>query len=174
MKKKLLVLIIAFVSVINISALMTFSYHKWCRYRADCEYRKSHPDESDIYQQLSLSDSQVVQMKSLRQTFHDNSRDMNTTLHKKRSELADLLTAFEVDRDKINSVLDEICSMQNDLQKDVIEYLFLENEILTQVQQEKYFSIIKNRFLREVQESIAHETGLLGDSCETNCQSVNQ
>ena len=174
MKKKLFVLTIAFISIINLSALATFSYHKWCRYRADCEYRKSHLDESNIYQLLSLSDSQAVKMKSLRHSFHENSKGIKATLHTKRSELVDLLTASEIDRDKINGVLREIFSMQNELQKGVIEYLLLEKEIFTHVQQEKYFLIIKNRLLQEVQDSVANESDLLGANCETNCQSINQ
>lgn len=169
MKRKLLILGIALIVIINLSAFGTLSYKRWCRYRAECRYI-NHQDENYLYTQLSLSESQIEEMKTIKQSFFLRTDRINTVLHGKRIKLVDLLTASQPDKEKIDKVLEEVDSLQAELQKDVIYNILKEKVILTPVQQEKFFSIIKERLIRESRHLPLNGFDLLEDNCNVKCE----
>lgn len=174
MKKKLIILGISLLVIINLSALATIGYHRWFRHGEKGHNEGRHSEESYLHQQLSLSKSQAEKMKTLRESFHLQSDKISSVLLERRTELVELLMASEPDSEKINDALREIDSMQSELQKQVIYYLLKEKEILTPEQQRKFFSIIKERLLRE---SSHHQTNGLDpmeNSSNSNCQRLNK
>lgn len=167
MKRKLIILGILLLVVINLSALATIGYHRCFHNGGKC----NHSENNYLCQELSLSKPQVEKMETICNSFQFQADKTSSALLKKRIELVDHLTAVEPDSEKINVALKEIESMQSELQKQVIFYLLLkQKEILNPDQQQKFFSIIKERLLREAKH---HQTNGL-NPIENNCNSNHQ
>ncbi len=148
MKKKLLISGIVLLTVVNISALMTIGYHRICPSR-ECYQEDGPASEDFLHRVLALSDTQVVQMKALKNAFQSNIKSNRVALREKREQLVQLLTASDPNRQKIYGVRSEIDSLQSELQKQVIDHLLAEKEILTEEQQQEFFSIIKEQLMEE-------------------------
>ena len=174
MKRKLIILGISLLVVINLSALATIGYHRWFGHGEKGHHERRHSEESYLYQQLSLSKSQAEKIKSLRESFHLQTDKISSALLKSRTELVELLMASEPDSENINEALREIDSMQSELQKKVIYYLLKEKEILTPEQQQKFFSIIKERLLREACHHQTNGLDPMENSSNSNCQKLNK
>lgn len=173
MKKKLIILGILLLVIVNLSALATIGYHRCFGHGDKSPNETGYSEEGYLCQQLSLSKSQAEKMKTLESFFHMQADKIDSTLLKKRSELVELLMVSKPDSEKISATLKDIESTQAELQKQVIYYLLKEKEILTPEQQKKFFSIIKQRLLREASH---HQTNGL-DSIEnignSNCPQIN-
>lgn len=174
MRKKWIIFGISLLVIINLSALATMGYHRWCRYRVECRYRKIQLEEKTFYQQLSLSNDQIEKMKTCRQSFLTQADQINSVLHQKRSELVDLLITSEPDSERIHIVLNHIDSMQAELHKSVIYYLLKEKELLTPEQQEKFFSIIKERILQDGRHHQVNGLDPLENGCNVKCQEAKE
>ena len=169
MRRKWITLGVSLLVIINLSALATMGFHRWCRYRAECRHRKSLMEEKSFYQQLALSDDQIEKMKSRRHAFLAQADRIGSLLHEKRIELVDLLMSPEPDSGNIHTLLAHIDSMQAELQRSLIHYLLKEKEMLTPEQQEKFFSIIKERILSDTDHHPANGLDPLEDNCKRNC-----
>ena len=174
MKRKLIIFGISLLVIINLSSLATIGYHRCFRKGEECPKESKHPEESYLQQQLSLTKSQAEEMKTLRDSFYLQSNKISSDLLERRTELVELLMASEPDTEKINEALSEIDSKQAELQKKVINYLLEEKEILTQEQQQKFFSIIKERLLREASHHQANGLDPIEDNSNFNCQKLNK
>ena len=170
MRKKWLILGFSLLVIINVSALATMGYHRWCRYRTECQYRKNRLEETTFYLQIGLSDDQVERMKVCRHAFLSKADRISLDLREKRIELADLLFASEPDSERIQIALTQINGMQAELQKGVIAYLLDGKRLLTQEQQERFFSIIRNRILLDTGHHLRNGLDPLENSCDIKCQ----
>ena len=147
MKKKLLILGLVLLITINIAVLATIGYRWQCQKGGKpCEGYK--PGEY-LCQKLSLSNSQKEKMEILRKTFEEKTTQIRETLSVKRNELVKLLSQPEPDNNKIESLIKEIGSAQTELEKEVINHILKEKEILTREQQEKFLKLIGERLLHQ-------------------------
>ncbi len=146
MKKNLLIWVIVLLTVFNLAALGTIAYHRF-RYCGERHPEMRHHRQGFLHRELALSDTQEEQMNVLKQSFHSSSRPTRAALKRKREQLLQFLTNTETDIGKINSVQNEIDSLQSELQKRVIAHLLDEKKILTPEQQSKFFSIIRERLM---------------------------
>ncbi|MFH1941453.1 MAG: periplasmic heavy metal sensor [bacterium] len=170
MKKRFIIFGISLLFIINLSAVSTIGYHRWCRYRSECTYRESLTGETAFYEQLSLSEKQIETINPIRHAFLARADRMNSSLCEKRTELLDCLKSAEPDSQKINAVLGQIDSMQADLQKNVIHCLLKEKQILTTEQQQRLFSIIKERMLKcTTHQQTSEFNPFIEDQCENEC-----
>ncbi len=165
MKRKVIIVGIIFLVIINFSALATIGYHRCFGHGEEGQCETGYSEESYLCQQLSLSKSQAEKMKAFESSFYMQADKIGSTLLKMRNELVELLMVSEPDSEKIDVVLREIKSIQAELQKQVILYLLKEKEILTPEQQQKFFSIIKERLLREARHHQMNGLDPTGNNC---------
>jgi Spy/CpxP family protein refolding chaperone len=150
MKKRLLILGLTFSVAINIGVLGSAGYSRL----KICGKERSHQEGehspmSFLGKELSLSQSQAREMESLRKALELKMEEIREQLRDKRVQLVNLLMEAEADHEKINIRLNEIESLQTELQKLVIDHLLQEKKILSPEQQKKFFSIISKRLCPE-------------------------
>lgn len=156
MKKTWVIWILGILIAVNIAALVTIGYHRFCRY-GERHHENRHAQQDFLHGELSLSDDQAEQMKRLKEALISNMKPIRAALRAKREQLVQLLMATEPDHSKIDVLVSEIDSLQSKLQKQVIDHLLQQKQILTDQQQEKFFSVIKDWLLEE--ESHHQENG---------------
>ena len=167
MKNKLLILGLVFSVAVNIAVLATIVYHQWGGCRGEGHRRTIKQQQKNfLSRKLNLSQPQTEQIESLKQSLAANMKKINIPLYKKRAELINLLIEPEPDREKINFKINEIASLQADLQRLTIDYLLKQKVLLSSEQQEKFSSLVEKRFYREAGH---HKDGGLsaaaGDGC---------
>lgn len=93
-----------------------------------------------------LSQEQRLQVQEIRRTFLPRVEGIREQLRSKRAELADLLFAEPAERPAIELVADEILRHQSELEREVIEHILDEKEILSASQRRKFYRIIMDQF----------------------------
>lgn len=147
MKRKLVILGVILLIAINISVLATVGYRWKCgQERGICE---GHAPGEYLCEQLSLSDSQKQKMEMFGKAFDEKTDKKRKTLSYKRNELVELLNQPSPDRQKIDSLINQIGIAQAELEKEVIDHILQEKEILTPEQQKKFLDLIKRCLLSE-------------------------
>ena len=172
MKRKLLIVGIALLVIINLSAFATLTYNRYCQKHETCPHKKEHVRGEFLCQELSLTKSQIEEMRALKRSFHSQADSISFVLFKKRTVLVDLLSTQNPDTVKINIALKEMDALQAELQKHVICYLLKEKEMLNPEQRQKFFSIIKERLMRESKHFRANGFNFIEDSCNAKCQKL--
>ena len=147
MKKRYIILGISLLVIVNLSALTTIGYHKWCSYREACHSKENDSVSKNLCQRLALSDSQREKMYECRASFCVKFNGINMRLQEKRSDLINLINVSKPDTAQILLVLHQINTMQAELQEQAVRNLLKEKEIFTPGQQERYISILKSQIL---------------------------
>lgn len=98
----------------------------------------------DLIPNLSLSQRQQVQ--EIRSTFLPRVAAIRRQLREGRQELAHLLFNDPPDRLRIHSVSHEILALQAELEREVIEHILEEREILNKEQNQRFYEIILDQF----------------------------
>jgi len=147
MKRKLIFLGIILLIAINVSVLATVGYRWKCGQRGKiCQ--GCTPGEY-LSQQLSLSNAQQQKMETFRKAFDERIYKIRETLINNRNELVKLLSQPQPDSSKIDSLIKELGILQTGLEREVINHLFQEKEILTPEQQKKFLDLIQERLYHE-------------------------
>ena len=94
----------------------------------------------------NLSQEQRIQVQEIRQTFLPRVEGIREQLRSKRAELADLLFAEPAESPAIYRVADEILRCQSELEREVIEHILEEKELLSASQRRKFYQIIVDQF----------------------------
>ncbi len=98
----------------------------------------------DLIPDLTAEQRTLVQ--EIRHTFLPKVGRIRENLHRERAELAKLLFADPPDRGRIHAVARQILLHQSDLENEVIEHILEEREILTPLQQRRFYEIIVEQF----------------------------
>lgn len=85
-------------------------------------------------------------MKNSRKRFNAGIEALSRTLREKRHTLVEELKRESIDSARIEDILRQIDSSQSLLQREVVNHLLTDKEIFTPEQQEKFFSIVLERF----------------------------
>jgi len=93
-----------------------------------------------------LTETQRSQVESIRSSFLPRVEEIRKDLCIKRAKLADLLFAESVDRSKINNIAGEVLRHQSELEKEVVDHILEEKELLSPSQQRKFYEIIVDQF----------------------------
>jgi Spy/CpxP family protein refolding chaperone len=145
MKRKFIILGILLLIAINISALATVGYRWKCR-NGGKACGGCVPGEY-ICQKLSLSDSQKQNMEACRRIFTEGIAQKKKILNHKRNELVELISQPTPETEKIDSLLEEIGTAQTELEKDVVNHILHEKELLNLEQQKRFLDLIKGCLL---------------------------
>jgi len=147
MKKKIIIIVLAFLFLTNISALITIvSNIGLGEKRGISEEEK--PVQSLIKEKLNLNESQAAEIEEIRVSFENELENAGIKLNEKQIELFNAVRSENPDIDLINNLIDQISLLQAHLQKEAVKNIIMEKNLLNQVQQEKYFSMFDQRFGR--------------------------
>lgn len=140
MRKKLLILV-AILLVGSGVSLIAARYQFW---RAEKTRRHESGQNSCyfLHKHLSLSTSQKSHMETLDKPFRSKVNQLKAELSQKRDELSALLLEPNPAAEIINAKLEEIATLQVELQKVVVAHLLSIKEILTPEQQKRFFAMI--------------------------------
>jgi Spy/CpxP family protein refolding chaperone len=94
---------------------------------------------------LSLSESQRKKVESLNGAFYPRITEIRAQLAQERAELSDLLGESPPNQEKIEVKINEIASLQVQLEREVINHLVEMQKILTPEQRNKFLSFTKRR-----------------------------
>jgi len=98
---------------------------------------------ASLHQQLDLTPEQWRQIEPLLVEFQKTSSAIMREVEQRRSELLDLLVAPQPDRARIQEKQREIQGGQRQCQDLVVAHILAETEILTPMQRQKYFDLLR-------------------------------
>jgi hypothetical protein len=98
----------------------------------------------DLIPDLSLKQREKVQ--EIRQTFLPKVHGIRGNLRRERAGLARRLFSEPTNRDEIYEVAKQIVDHQSELEREVIEHILGEQELLTPSQKKKFYDIIVEQF----------------------------
>ena len=93
-----------------------------------------------------LTDDQRAKVQEIRKVFLPKVAELRQNMRSKRAELAEQLFKAPADRLTIHAVTDQILQYQAGLEREVIEHILQEKEILSDSQRKKFYDIIVGQF----------------------------
>ena len=93
-----------------------------------------------------LTQEQRDRVREIRATFLPKVERIRQNLCAQRAELARLLFEEPEDLERIRSVGDQILARQSELEREVIEHILEEKELLTASQRRRFYEIITEQF----------------------------
>jgi len=93
-----------------------------------------------------LTEEQRAKVQEIRKVFLPKVAELRQNMRSKRAELAEQLFKAPADRLKIHAVADQILKYQSELEREVIEHILQEKEILSDSQRRKFYDIIVGQF----------------------------
>jgi len=145
MKKNLVILFLVLLTIINVSALATIAYHRWHSRRPFPPMLRPDRHMDFIKQELNLNEEQVKEFESQAKRFKQETKPILYSLKAKRKDLMDEIAAEEPNEDRLDKLTEEIGALQAALQKKTIVHLLEEKSLLTPEQQQKFFSLLRER-----------------------------
>ncbi len=143
MKRKLLLLGVIILVIVNISALVTIFHNRLFRppkrpYGPPCSL-------DFLRHELALSDSQITQLRAQRAAFDKQIDKFRLKLREKRKALLEELRSDEPDSGRIDQLIEEIGGLQIILEKEAIRGILQGKAILTPEQREKLLQMFEHR-----------------------------
>ena len=144
MKKRYIIIAMVLLFVINITALATLSYNRWFKpWPSPDEQWNRSESWQELQTQVSLSAQQSQTMQNLRLSFEKEVASLRQQMWEKRNFLLEEARNPNPNLNRIDSLIEEIGTLQADIQKKSVRNLLKDKEILSPGQQEKYFSLFK-------------------------------
>jgi Spy/CpxP family protein refolding chaperone len=140
MKRNVLLLVLLFMFIINGTALVTLAYHRWI---------KPVPDHSGqgtveaLQEPMSLSEGQLMKMKSLREALGNRVGVFRRQIQEKRAALLAALEETDPDLASIDRMIDEIGALQSRIEKHTIRNLLQDKRLLNPSQQSQYLGMFR-------------------------------
>ncbi|MCJ7586290.1 MAG: Spy/CpxP family protein refolding chaperone [Candidatus Aminicenantes bacterium] len=148
MKNKLAKSGLLLLSVINVTALLTFAYHRWVQPKAD---RAATFPVSPVCleESLSLNGAQKKCLKDIRLSFGREAETVQARMREKRKALVDEIKSDTPDLAAVGKLIEEISGLQAEIQKMAVSHLFEEKQLLTPEQKEIFFRLFENHVCPE-------------------------
>jgi Spy/CpxP family protein refolding chaperone len=144
MKGKVLIFILVLSLAINGAVLATMGYHYYRNnYLIPATPCPVSPEDHHLYQDIGLSSQQLAQMEPLARRFHLRLAELSASMEGKKENLIDLLSQKNVDPAQVEGVRKEMASIQDEIQKEVIEHILETRKILDAGQQRQFFKLIR-------------------------------
>jgi Spy/CpxP family protein refolding chaperone len=142
-KTKVFMFILILSLSINAAVLATTGYHYYRNtYPIPSAPCPVSPENHHLYQDLGLSNQQLAQMEPLARIFHGRLAELSASMEGKKEKLVDLLSQKEVDPAKIEELRQEMASIQDEIQKEVIGHIIQTKKVLNTQQQKHFFSLM--------------------------------
>jgi Spy/CpxP family protein refolding chaperone len=137
--------ILAISLILNFSVLITvgYMYYKQSQYRTTPLGFKIEKNRF-LFEELSLQPEQAETMKQRALLFRREVDDKRNAIAEKRKKLFALIRADKSETKAIEATINEISSMQKDLQKNIVLHILETKAQLNKDQQKKLFDLIEN------------------------------
>ncbi|HDL18376.1 MAG TPA: periplasmic heavy metal sensor [Bacteroidetes bacterium] len=149
MKKKAFIYFILIITIINLSSLGVILYQ-----RSKISLLPSVRGQKvfeQVKREVKLTPGQMEQFQKLRIAFHTQLDSLSANVDQKNKLLAVEIKKDSPDTLIINQLVGDISARQTESQYLVIHHFFSIKKILTKQQQEKFFNIVLQRFMRKNQ-----------------------
>jgi Spy/CpxP family protein refolding chaperone len=143
MKKKLVILFLIVLTIVNVAAVVTIAYHRWQFKRHSPPIGRPDAHMNFIKQELGLNEEQAKEFESQAKRFEEEIEPIRDSLEAKRSDLMNEIMAKEPSMDKLNKLSEEIGALHVKLEKRTSMHLLKGKSLLTPEQQKKFFSLFK-------------------------------
>ncbi|KPK96056.1 hypothetical protein AMJ80_02170 [bacterium SM23_31] len=144
--KKIIIIVIAFLLVTNISALTVIIYNSGLLTRRDATEESAI--QSVMAEQFGISELQAAEISDIRASFVDELESAEIKLNEKQRELFAVISSENPDMSEANTLIDEISLLQAQLQKEAVKRMIQEKNLLDSLQQQKYLSEFDTRMGR--------------------------
>jgi Spy/CpxP family protein refolding chaperone len=108
--------------------------------------KKRRPQIRGYLDLIDLTGDQRRRVEQIRARFLPYVAGIRQQLGERRMQLADLLFATPLDRDRIKGVVEVIAGLQLNLEQEVIDHIIEENGLLTPDQQRQFHQVIIDQF----------------------------
>jgi len=143
MTKRLWILGLILLVVINVSALLTFAYNRWVRVSG--ERPAASPALADLFtRQLCLSGEQEKCIRDIRFHFDSDFADVQARMQEKKRAMVEEMKKESPDGATIDKLIEEISRLQAEIQKKAVLNLLKEKEVLTDEQKSMFFRIFED------------------------------
>jgi len=143
MKKNLVILFLILLTIVNITALVTFAYHRFQPKPPMHPMNPPEKPENFIRYELGLNEDQAKQFETHFNKLKTEMDPLLDSLRVKRSELTEEMAAGVPDADGLDRLAEEIGAMEVRLQKKMITHMLETKAFLNPEQQKKFFSLFK-------------------------------
>jgi Spy/CpxP family protein refolding chaperone len=93
-----------------------------------------------------LREEQRAQVQEIRKVFLPKVEGIRQNLRSKRAQLAELLFEEPPNRSMIHTIAEQIMAQQSELEKEVLEHILEERELLSPAQKRRFYEIIVEQF----------------------------
>lgn len=143
MKKRLLIIAMVILFVINITALTTLSYNRWLKPKPTDSQIGPSDTWRAVQTQVSLSQQQLKRMQGLRFSFEKEIESFRQQMWEKRNSLIEEARNPSPDLERLDKIIEELSELQAKVQKKTIRNLLKDKKLLAPWQQERYFSLFE-------------------------------
>ncbi len=151
--KKIAVILLVLLTVINVAALGFFLHHRF----ADLRTQRPAPHRR-LARELKLEEEQVRQMRNVRKDFRRRSQPIRASLCHNHRALIEHLQAASVDTSTIDSLLGQISTLQASMHREAIYAMHREGEKLDPDQRARFYGILKQRICNGGAFSMMHKS----------------
>ncbi|MDH7513925.1 MAG: periplasmic heavy metal sensor [Clostridiales bacterium] len=144
MKRKILAFGLGLAVVINISALVTFAYHRFLRGEEKPAAPSVLTSTTSYENALCLTGEQKTCLKDLIASYDTEVKEIQSRLREKRRFLVEEIKKEALDPGSIERFIEEIGRLQAEIQKKAVLHLFQEKKLLTPEQKERFFKMLEN------------------------------
>jgi hypothetical protein len=149
-KKRLIIYLLIFLVIINLTALLTFLYFKWsadkphgfppgnrfAMHRCISEFCKN---------ELNLSKDQMIKFQKIKSDYHSQANIYIDSLELLRKSMFEELALSQPDKQKLNKIANDIGRLTVTLKLKTIDHFLAIRSICTPEQQKKYFDFIMSK-----------------------------
>jgi len=132
-RRQIRTLAVIFSVVLNVAFLAGYGYQRW------------NDRPRFAYEDLDLSGDQRARMEAGRDRFLKALDEIREKIIARHLELMDLIAADPTDRQAMEAKFQEIRSLQQLMQGNVMDHLLEDKQILTPEQRAKFFALLKAR-----------------------------
>ena len=150
MRNKGLILVLILSLGINAAVLAIGAYQYYCSTgltpSTSCPV---FPKDQHLYQALGLSASQLSRMESMAHMFHARLEKLHSAMVVKKNLLLDFLSQEEVGSGKIEKLRQDMATIRDEIQKEVITHILEVRKVLNAKQREHFFDLLSKSMRRE-------------------------
>jgi len=144
MKKRFAKLALSLLIIVNVSALLTFAYHRWVREPGGPPASSSVLADT-FKRQLCLDGRQEKCIQDFRCAFDSEIRDIRARMQEKRRAMVKELKKGSPDGPTLNKLIEDMSRLQTEIQRKAVENLLKEKEVLTDEQKAKFFRLFEDQ-----------------------------
>jgi Spy/CpxP family protein refolding chaperone len=133
--------------VINVTALLTFAYHRWFRV-TDEKPAAGQALAEPFSKQLCLNGEQERCIRDIRSSFDAETEGIQTQMQEKRRAMVEEMKKASPDSAALDRLVEDISRLQAEIQKKAVLNLLKEKEVLTDEQKTTFFRMFEDHVCR--------------------------